>query len=206
MKPAARDPLRGDERERLFRTVDGGGSWETINVGLTNLRVFALAVDPARTTCWSPGHATACSGTTRRRKLDGAELRLNVRALAIDPAEPDVIYAGTERSGASRAARVGVPGRLGAPGSGSGNVRGLAVQAGPPDAIIAATAGGGGFAARRRPRCGRHAIRACRPGRELARTGHAGLGGRLRGTNGASVFRTADGGDTWADVSAGSVV
>ena len=51
MKPGNPGTLyAGTNGSGVFRTVDGGTSWEAVNVGLTSLRVFALAVDPARLT------------------------------------------------------------------------------------------------------------------------------------------------------------
>ena len=51
MKPGNPGTLyAGTNGSGVFRTVDGGTSWEAVNVGLTSLRVFALAVDPARPT------------------------------------------------------------------------------------------------------------------------------------------------------------
>jgi len=34
----------------VFKSTDGGASWSAINSGLTNIRVRALAIDPANPT------------------------------------------------------------------------------------------------------------------------------------------------------------
>jgi len=96
----------GTDTAGIFKTTDGGKSWSAASAGLTDLRVPVLAIDPR-----TP--ATLMAGTSRAgvfRSLDGGAnwMPVNsgfppapsgsanaVNALAIDPANTAVVYAGT---------------------------------------------------------------------------------------------------------------
>ena len=90
--------------ERIYKSEDGGASWVHVGRGMREgITIFALAIDGQQ-----PGHIYA--GTTAgiyRSDNDGETWKLitpddldwTVTALAIQPDDPAVLYAGTEHSG-----------------------------------------------------------------------------------------------------------
>jgi len=82
----------------LYKTTNGGTSWNRINAGLLN-DVTALAIDTQ-----NPGTIYAGSGSGVFRSTDGGAnwnavnsglTGISVSALAIDPRNPGTLYAGT---------------------------------------------------------------------------------------------------------------
>jgi photosystem II stability/assembly factor-like uncharacterized protein len=90
---------KGDVGAGVFKSVDGGHSWRSMNAGLTDARVSALALDPR-----DPG--TAYAGIDGRgvfKRADGMWRAANtgltsegVHAIAVDPRHPANVYAGTD--------------------------------------------------------------------------------------------------------------
>ncbi len=84
----------------VFQTFNGGGSWTSVNSGLTNI-VYALAVDPGTPATAYAGtfdgggvFKTINAGTTWTAVNVGLTY-LHIFSLAIDPATTTTIYAGT---------------------------------------------------------------------------------------------------------------
>ena len=95
----------------IFRSMEGGGNWETANTGLDILDARSLAVDPANPVTIYAG--TAGGGAPRTN--DGADNWLKsslapatVQALVIDPDNPMTLYAGTFFSGIFKTTSGGV--------------------------------------------------------------------------------------------------
>ena len=90
-----------------FKSTNGGGTWQAINAGLSNTSVQALAIDPTTPRTLYAG--TYDNGDPNRtegvfKSMDGGERwqamnaglsHIPVWALAIDPATPSTLYAGT---------------------------------------------------------------------------------------------------------------
>src|SRR5499425_1489629 len=84
----------------VFKTINGGGSWSSVNVGLTNTNVSVVAIDPQTpTTLYA---ATSGSGVFKSIDAGGSWRAINdgltdsyVTALAVDPKTPSIIYVGT---------------------------------------------------------------------------------------------------------------
>jgi hypothetical protein len=79
----------------LFKTTDGGASWDTLNGLGVDTTLKALAVDPC-----NPNIVYAGKGNGVFRSSDAGNTWImtglaNVRAIAIDPASPQTVYAGT---------------------------------------------------------------------------------------------------------------
>jgi FlgD Ig-like domain len=79
----------------LFKTTDGGASWDTLTALSFDTTLKALAVDPV-----NPNIVYAGKGNGVFRSSDGgiswASTGLaDVRAIAIDPDQPQTVYAGT---------------------------------------------------------------------------------------------------------------
>src|SRR5215831_14233667 len=88
----------------VFKTINGGSSWSSVNVGLTNTNVSALAIDPWTPTTLYAG--TSGSGVFKSIDAGGSWRAINdgltdsyVTTLAVDPQTPSTIYIGTSGSG-----------------------------------------------------------------------------------------------------------
>jgi photosystem II stability/assembly factor-like uncharacterized protein len=103
----------------VYRSTDGGATWEARNGGLPTYPIFpgaesptavpvdALAIDPeSPSTLFAalesvPGHVpggvyrSTDAGATWTPASDGLPLPLSFRALALDPADPERVYPGT---------------------------------------------------------------------------------------------------------------
>jgi photosystem II stability/assembly factor-like uncharacterized protein len=88
------DTLRG----RVFRSTDGGTSWQPANGGLEQQAVSALAIAPQSPQTLYAGTSDAVykstNGGASWRRTGLTDIGL-VRALAVRPDQSDVVYAGT---------------------------------------------------------------------------------------------------------------
>jgi uncharacterized protein DUF11/sortilin (neurotensin receptor 3) len=96
----------------IFHSLDAGVSWSAVNVGLTNLYVTALAIDPQTPSTMYAG----TSGQGVFRSIDnGASWApvvngltgLVVASLVVDPQTPSTLYAATSDGGVFRTADSG---------------------------------------------------------------------------------------------------
>ena len=90
----------------LFRTTDGGGSWQRIEKGLADNYISVLAIDPTNPAILYAGtrkgvHKTTDSGDSWMEATKGLTT-LNIRALALSPLNPQTVFAGTNGSGLFR--------------------------------------------------------------------------------------------------------
>jgi photosystem II stability/assembly factor-like uncharacterized protein len=92
----------------VFRTHDGGRSWQAVNQGLRLLDVRALAIDPANPSTLYAGienggvFKTVDAGANWSYAGYGMDPQAAVRSLAIDPTNPQTIYAADVRTGVYR--------------------------------------------------------------------------------------------------------
>ena len=102
--PSASSTIYAGTSNGVLKTITSGSQWFTTNIGLSNLNVTAIAIDPVTTTTLYVG--TVQSGVFK--SIDGglswtssstglANLRMT--ALVVDPATPTVIYAATDGGG-----------------------------------------------------------------------------------------------------------
>ena len=79
------------------RTAPGTGA--QINIGLTDTRVYALAIDPATPATLYAGTGggvfKSTNGGGEWRAFNTGLTNISVYALAIDPETPTILYAGT---------------------------------------------------------------------------------------------------------------
>ncbi len=90
----------------LYRTTDGGASWQRIGASLPDQFFSDLVLDPV-----TPGVVFAASRAGVHTSRDGGHTweavnegltNLNVRAMAIDRTNPSTLYVGTNRAGLFR--------------------------------------------------------------------------------------------------------
>jgi|GEM_PF-3959651 len=86
----------------VYRTTDGGASWQSLSAGLpANRRIYALVIDPSRTQTLYAGfdslgvYRTTDGGMSWTSVNAGIPANTTVRAFAFDPSQTQTLYAGT---------------------------------------------------------------------------------------------------------------
>jgi len=98
----------GTIRGGVFRTLDGGRTWQLINKGLRVLDVRALAIDPANPLVIYAGlengglYKTENAGGHWFASGSGMDAQAVIRDIVIDPTNPQVLYAADLRTGVYR--------------------------------------------------------------------------------------------------------
>ncbi len=98
----------GTFRGGVFRTPDGGRSWQALNRGLPGLDVRALAIDPSNPFVLYAGlengsvYKTVDAGANWLPSSYGMASEAMVHTLAINPVTPQVVYAADARTGVYR--------------------------------------------------------------------------------------------------------
>jgi photosystem II stability/assembly factor-like uncharacterized protein len=104
--PSALQMLYAGTVEAVYRSIDGGETWQASPLTDRPLTTLALAVQPAR-----PGvvYAGTTEGVYRSddsgqiwESVGHENLGATVTALAVEPSEPYILYAGTEHQGLFR--------------------------------------------------------------------------------------------------------
>ena len=200
----------GTAFDGVFKTTDGGATWQAVNAGLTNSVVFALAVHPTVS-----GVLYAATNGTVFRTTDGGAIweaigsglpRTGVTALALVPGSPETLYAGIAQHDGGGVFKTVDGGASWQPtGAGmttSASVRALVVDPSDANTVYAGTAGGGIFKTRDAGNgwgaintgLSRSTVFALAIDPRGPETVYAGvLGGR-------GVFKTTDGGGHWSGV------
>jgi photosystem II stability/assembly factor-like uncharacterized protein len=132
----------------VFKSVDGGGSWASVNTGIAALPHVVLATDPHDSATLFAGSASFSDAIHRSRNGGGSWAPLTstmnfVSALAIDPQASTTIYAGGTGVGPG-VYRSADGGMTWARGIGSpANARTIVID--PTDSMIVYALGGGLF-------------------------------------------------------------
>jgi len=140
----------------VLRSDDGGATWNSFNQGLLHVNINALAIDPLFST-----RVYAGTGRGVARSIDGGatwQTGLSapptakglapaiavgiVNALALDPATPTTVYAGTASEGLFKSLDGGVNWSLNSTGLVNLTVNALAVDPLAPATVYAGTAAG----------------------------------------------------------------
>jgi photosystem II stability/assembly factor-like uncharacterized protein len=147
----------GTQGQGVFQSTNSGASWSAVNTGLSgNVGVHALAIDPTTPSTLYAGTGTGYAGTGigvfRSTNSGGSWSAVNtglpsnvvIWALAIDPATPSTLYAGTEHEGVFQSTNSG--GSWSAVSTGiTGTVLALGIDPTTPSTLYAGTLGGGVF-------------------------------------------------------------
>jgi photosystem II stability/assembly factor-like uncharacterized protein len=106
INPQQPDVVYAGTLNGMYRTVNGGASWERIGQQLPDQMIIAAALDPRMpTTLYVTGrqgvYKSTDAGMTWRAMNTGLA-SLNVRSLAISPSDPGAIFVGTNGTGLYR--------------------------------------------------------------------------------------------------------
>jgi len=91
----------GSEDDGIFRSTDGGKTWEKVNSGLKNLTIYTIAFDPLKPgVIYAGGYKTGvCRSENNGESWTCSEEGLNgfnsIHSIAVHPDDPDFIVAGT---------------------------------------------------------------------------------------------------------------
>jgi photosystem II stability/assembly factor-like uncharacterized protein len=154
IRAVATDPLNvgpvyaASEGFGMFKSLDGGASWTSINSGLTSAVVRAVAINPQVSSTLYIGtaggvFASTNGGATWTLASSGLG-NLNVSALVVDPQTPTIVYAGTA-AGVFKSTNAGLswsPANVGVVGFA---IVALAIDPQTPSTLYAGTTGGGAF-------------------------------------------------------------
>jgi hypothetical protein len=133
----------------VFKSVDGGGSWNPASTGLTSANVYTLAIDPATPATLYAGTNDGVFKSTNGggiwSAINTGLTSLNVQDLAIDPATPATLYAGTTAGGVFKSVDGGERWNPANTGLTNVSVQALAIDPAAPTRLYAGTDGGGVF-------------------------------------------------------------
>jgi photosystem II stability/assembly factor-like uncharacterized protein len=89
----------------VFKSIDGGKSWQPISQGLRILDVRALVIDPQNPEVLYAGvenggvYKSVNGGEHWQRSSNGLDPQAAIRAIVVDPADPTTLYAADFRTG-----------------------------------------------------------------------------------------------------------
>src|SRR3972149_3898644 len=137
----------GTDGAGVFRSVNGGSSWDTLHAGST--RMTALVIDPVSTSVIYAGTSTGILKSTDSGSnwsaINAGLTDTYVRALAVDPSRSATLYAGTLTGGIFKSIDSGATWNAINSGLTSTGIRALVIDPASPSTLYAATSGGGIF-------------------------------------------------------------
>jgi photosystem II stability/assembly factor-like uncharacterized protein len=147
--PATPTTLYAGTADKVFKSIDGGATWQAASAGLPDAAVRALAVDPtAPSTLYAGTDSTGVfksldGGATWQAASSGLTDPV-VRALALDPATPTTLYAGTD-AGVFKSLDGGATWQAASMGLTDLGITALAISPATPATLYAATLSAGVF-------------------------------------------------------------
>jgi len=208
--PRATDTLYASSWEwGVFKSTDGGATWQAVNEGLTNHKVQALALDPrAPDTVYAGTYGggvfkSTNGGATWQAYNEGLATDTKVLTLTVDPQASGTIYIGTSEKGVFKSTDDGVTWPAANDGLTNREVWALAMDPHASDTVYAGTSGGvfkstDGGATWQAANEGLTNLKV----RALALDPQA-PGTVYTGTREGGVFKSTDGGATWQAISQG---
>ena len=100
----------------IFKSTNGGTSWQAANTGLTSISVNAIAINPVNpTTLYASGYATgtqsaifkSTNGATSWQTVTTGLYLSYAFTIAIDPINPMILYVGTDFGGIFKSSNAG---------------------------------------------------------------------------------------------------
>jgi photosystem II stability/assembly factor-like uncharacterized protein len=196
----------------VFKSSDGGGSWQAVNAGLTDLYIFDLAIDqhhPA-TMYAATGHGVFKSTNAARSWQPTNMPSMGTVALALHPRNARIVYATTDE-GVFKSSDGGISWRAVTADPAAVRVFALALDPKRP-ATVYAGAGGGVFKTTNGGRSWRVMNRGFTPDKRGLSEGSVGAftinpkrPQTLYAGAGHGVFKTTDGAQRWRAVNNGLI-
>ena len=129
----------------VFRSLDSGDTWTSVNGGLTSLVVQAVVFDPLATSTLYLGTIGGLFKTTNAGVSWVGLDPNNIRALAIDPSRPDIVYAASYAAGVLKSTNAGGTWSRANNGLTNLDLYSVAVDPATPSTLYVGTYGGGVF-------------------------------------------------------------
>ncbi|RLE28228.1 MAG: hypothetical protein DRJ65_00385 [Acidobacteria bacterium] len=207
---SAQQNMLAGTRNGVFRSTDGGETWVPANTGLDGTIILALAADPSAPevvfagTLYHGIYKTTDGGANWTETANGLSGSA-VYCIAIDGSNPNRLYAGTWNGGVFVSTNGGADWAAAGTELGGAYVPALAIDPASPHAVYAGTEGGVWISADGGAAWLEQTVDQPFDVVSAITLGQSGGVGMLIGTNGAGVFRSADGGAHWGDSNAGLI-
>lgn len=125
----------------IFKSVDAGNTWQSVNEGLPNRYIRCIVVSPKDSNLLYIGIQGGVAVTTNGGRLwhmsSGFKRAINVNAIVIDPKNPQYLYAATGGAGVYKSGNGGVSWRDINDGLSSLSILALHVDPENPDIVLA---------------------------------------------------------------------
>jgi len=196
----------------LYKTIDGGANWNSVSLPLSGAVALSMVFDPLTPTTIYLASGNGVfksinngSSWTQLNNFEGITGTPNVRALAIDPTNSAIVYAGTFGSGAFKTTNSGgswMAINSGMVGTFASNVNALAIDPLNPSVVYAGSGYSGSYGSINKSTNGgstwapvntgvpNYEIKALIADRTNSQTIYAA-------TAGAGVIKTTNGGSSW---------
>jgi photosystem II stability/assembly factor-like uncharacterized protein len=130
----------------VFKSSNGGGSWNAVNSGLINPNIFTLSIDPQNSQTIFAGTPAGVfktvDGGNNWTQMNSGLADLFIHSLVISPADSQTIYAGTSTGGIYKTVNGGSRWDLVDGGLTTADVDSLAISTADGQTIYAGTSGG----------------------------------------------------------------
>lgn len=143
--PTSSNIVYAGTQNGVFKSSDGGLNWSPSSSGLSG-QVPALVIDPSASSVLYGGTPIgvfkSTNGGASWVQLSNGTANKSINAIAIDPSDPSVVYAGVSSGGVLRSGDGGASWTSVTNGLGTATVTGLAIDPSAPSVLFAATNSG----------------------------------------------------------------
>lgn len=100
LDPQNPETLYANTEQGLLKSINGGHDWAAANTGISAVITNQLVIDPRKpSTLYAGGWSGIFKSTDNGKEWRNINPTLRVTALAVDPATPTILYAGTDAQG-----------------------------------------------------------------------------------------------------------